>query len=152
MMIKISSQPNFTQCSKRRAWKMVSNTVFPLTERVAMPPLPIPPPQHHLRTLASKIISDDSSLIDGMISLVITAPFSITDYFKFLFQVLHDHGLPKKIPATIGYLKSPQITIETEEPLNVVIDGDESTHTPLHCETLPGAVRINVGEGLRGGN
>ncbi len=105
--------------------------------------------QRHKRTLASRLISHDSALTDGMISMVITAPTSIVDYFTFLYQTFLCRGQRKRIPSTIGYIKSPAITIETEEPFEVVIDGENITQTPLHCETLPRAVRINVGEGLR---
>ncbi len=105
--------------------------------------------QHHERTLASRLISHDSSLTDGLISLVITAPISITDYFSFLFQTLRCRGQRKRIPSTIGYIKSSQITIETEKPLDVSIDGEKATQPPLHCETIPQALHINVGEGLR---
>ena len=105
--------------------------------------------QHHERTLASKLISHDSCLTDGMISMVITAPISITDYFSFLSQTLRYRGKLTRIPSTIGYIKSSQITIETKFPLEVSIDGENITQTPLHCETIPRAVRINVGEGLR---
>ncbi len=105
--------------------------------------------QRHKRTLASRLISHDSALADGMISMVITAPTSIVDYFNFLYQTFLCRGQRKRIPSTIGYIKSPTITIETEEPFDVAIDGENLTQTPLHCETLPRAVRINVGEGLR---
>lgn len=105
--------------------------------------------QRHKRTLASRLISHDSALGDGMISMVITSPTSIVDYFSFLYQTFFYREGRKRIPSTVGYIKSPTITIETEEPFDVVIDGESLTRTPLHCETLPRAVRINVGEGLR---
>ena len=105
--------------------------------------------QHHKRTLASQLISHDSSLTDGMISMVITAPTSIIDYFSFLYQTFRCRGQRQRIPSTIGYIKSSTITIETEEVFEVAIDGEKITQTPLHCETIPCAVRINVGEGLR---
>ncbi len=105
--------------------------------------------QRHERTLASRLISHDSSLTDGMISMVITAPISITDYFTFLYQTFRCRGQRKRIPSSIGYIKSPTITIETNLPLEVAIDGEKTTQTPLHCETIPSAVRVNVGERLR---
>ncbi len=104
--------------------------------------------KHHERTLASKLISHDSSLTDGMISMLITAPISILDYFSFLYQALRCTGKRKRIPSTIGYIKSNTITIETKKPLAVAIDGENATQTPLHCKIIPRAVRINVGEGL----
>lgn len=105
--------------------------------------------QHHERTLASKLISHDSCLTDGMISMVVTAPLSILDYFQFIFQTIRLQGRRKKSPSTIGYIKSSQITITTKESFDVYIDGKKATRTPLHCETFPNAVHINVGAGLR---
>jgi len=81
-----------------------------------------------------------------MISLVIVAPFSVVDYVKFVFHTLTRSGKETTIPASTGYIKSPQITIETEEPQTVYIDGERETTTPLHCRVLPGAVRIYLGE------
>lgn len=105
--------------------------------------------QHHEGTLASRLISHDSSFTDGMISLVIAAPFSVIEYLKFLAQSFKRTVRRKPIPSTIGYIKSPQIDIESEKELDVFIDGEPATHTPLHCETVLKAVRINVGAGLR---
>lgn len=105
--------------------------------------------QRHKRTLASQLISHDSSLTDGMISMVITAPTSIVDYFSFLYQTFLCRGRRKRIPKTIGYIKSSTVVIETEEPFEVAVDGEKITQTPLYCETMPRAVRINVGKGLR---
>lgn len=38
--------------------------------------------QHHRQTLASRIISHDDSLTDGMISMVVTAPISVIGYCR----------------------------------------------------------------------
>lgn len=105
--------------------------------------------QHNKRSLASRLIDHDSSLTDGMISLIISAPFSITEYLKFLFQVVRKKENTRQLPHTIGYIKTPKIDIETEREFAVIIDEQEKTHTPLHCTTLPHAVRVNVGVALR---
>lgn len=102
--------------------------------------------QHHRRSLASRLIAHDSSGIDGMISLVVVAPFSVIDYVKFVFHALTLSKDDKTIPPSTGYIKSPEITIETEQPMQVEIDGEPVTKTPLHCKVLPAAVRINLGE------
>jgi len=104
--------------------------------------------QHHKRSLASRLIAHDSSNTDGMISLVIAAPFSVVDYIKFFFQVLTRSEDDKSLPTGAGYIKSPEITIETEKPMHVDIDGEPATTTPLHCRVMPGALRINLGEEL----
>ncbi len=105
--------------------------------------------QHHEGTLASRLISHDSSFTDGMISLLVSAPLSIIEYFKFLAQSVKRTVSRKKIPSTIGYIKSAQIDIESERELDVYIDGEHATQTPLHCETVQEAVRINIGTRLR---
>ncbi len=105
--------------------------------------------QHHQRSLASRLISSDSSLTDGMISTVVSAPISIVDYLKFLAQLFRTSGDRRRLPASIGYIKTPQIDIESEPGLDVFIDGECVTQTPLHCEALPQAVRINIGAELR---
>lgn len=105
--------------------------------------------QHHKHSLASRLIAHDSSLTDGMISLIVSAPFSIIEYVKFLFQARRTRDNKRRLPSTIGYIKTPQIDIETEQELAVTIDEQQVTSTPLHCTTLPQAVRLNIGEALR---
>ena len=105
--------------------------------------------QHHKHTLASRLIAHDSSLADGMISLIVSAPFSITGYVKFLFQAYRKREDTRQLPSTIGYIKAPLIDIETEQEQVVTIDEQQVVHTPLHCTVLPQAMRINVGEALR---
>ncbi|MGW8161765.1 MAG: TIGR00341 family protein, partial [Desulfobulbales bacterium] len=100
--------------------------------------------QHHKRSLASRLIAHDSSNVDGMISLVLVAPFSVIDYARFVFQTLTRSEDDKSIPNSTGYIKSPEIIIETEEPMQVDIDGEPATTTPLHCKVLPGAIRVNL--------
>jgi len=105
--------------------------------------------QHHKGSLASRLISPESSLTDGMISMVVSAPISIMQYLGFLVQLLRQFEGLKRLPGAIGYIKSPQIDIESGTELDVLIDGEDSTQTPLHCETIPQAVRVNIGEGVR---
>jgi len=105
--------------------------------------------QHHEGTIASRLISHDGSFMDGKISLLVSAPLSIIQYLKFLAQSLKSTVSRKTTPSTIGYIKSSQIDIESERELDVFIDGELAAKTPLHCETIPEAVRINIGTRLR---
>lgn len=105
--------------------------------------------QHHERSMASSLISHDSSFTDEMISLVISAPFSIIDYLKFIGQVIWRPSWQKRIPKTIGYIKSSRISISSDAERKVVIDNEQTTKTPLDCEVIPKAVRMNVGMSLR---
>ena len=104
--------------------------------------------QHFRGSFASRLISHDHSLTDGMASLVISAPISIIEYVKLLRQALRSSKRYKKLPSSIGYIKSPQIDIESEIRLDVFIDDQHATHTPLHCEAIAKAVHVNVGKNL----
>ena len=102
--------------------------------------------QHHSGSLASRLIANDGSSRDGMISLVIAAPLSVLDYFRFLYSMLKHDLSPGNMPSTIGYIKSPSLSIESEVLLGVDIDGETtSTRTPVECEVRPGALCINTG-------
>jgi len=105
--------------------------------------------QHSRGSFAARLISHDHSFTDGMVSLVISAPISIIEYLKLLRQALRSSKRFKKLPSSIGYIRSPQIDIEPETRLDVIIDDQHATHTPLHCETITKAVHINVGKNLR---
>lgn len=105
--------------------------------------------QHHKGSLASRLISNDSSNIDGMISLILVAPFSVVGYLRFIYQTLTRSEKDNTIPGSTGYVKCPEITIETDEPLSVEIDGEAVTTTPLHCKVLPGALRVSIGMDLQ---
>jgi uncharacterized hydrophobic protein (TIGR00271 family) len=100
-------------------------------------------------SFASRLIAHDHSFTDGMVSLVISAPISIIAYVKLLRQALRSSKRYKKLPSSIGYIKSPQIDIEPETRLDIIIDDQQITQTPLHCETITEAVRINVGKSLQ---
>ena len=105
--------------------------------------------QHSRRSFGSRVISHDHSFTDGMASLVISAPISMIEYAKLLGQALRSAKRFQKLPSSIGYIKSPQIDIEPNSQLEVVIDDEHTTHTPLHCETIAKAVSINVGKSLQ---
>jgi uncharacterized hydrophobic protein (TIGR00271 family) len=105
--------------------------------------------QHSRGSFASRLMSHDHSFSDGMISMVISAPISIIAYVTLLWQALRSSKAYNKLPSSIGYIKSPQIDIAAETPFDVLIDDEEITHTPLHCETIPKAVRVNIGKSLQ---
>jgi len=101
--------------------------------------------QHGSGSLASRMIRHRSSFSDGMVSLAVAAPLSIVAYLKFLAQALQRSFLRKRIASTIGYIQSPRILIESEQELDVFIDDERATHTPVQCEVVPKAVGLNIG-------
>lgn len=102
--------------------------------------------QQHGNNLASRRIVADSTASDGMVTLVISAPTSTTEYLRFLFQAITSFTGKKKLLSSIGIVKSKTIKVSSEETLDVTIDGESKTRTPLYCKTLPQAVKLNVGE------
>ncbi len=100
--------------------------------------------QHPKGSLASRMIRHRGSFSDGMISLAVAAPLSIIDYLKFIAQALQRSFLRKRVASTIGYIQSPDILIEAEQELDVEIDGESATHTPVRCEVIPQALRLNI--------
>ena len=108
--------------------------------------------QNYKETLVSRLISDENSATDGMVSLIIVSPFSIVEYINFLIQLSSPSFEAKRLPKVIGYIKSRQIDILPETRFNVLIDGESATQTPLHCEVVPKAIRINAGAGLKDEN
>lgn len=104
--------------------------------------------QRHSGDLVSELIENDSSIRDGATGLVLASPISIVEYIKFLFQLLLPPGRRKSLPSAIGYIKSSELRIEPDLPLDVFIDGERATTTPVTCTTLPAAVRVNVGPAL----
>lgn len=102
--------------------------------------------QQHGGNLASRRIVADSSANDEMVAMIISAPLSISAYFIFLLQVIFPNKYRKKLPDTIGLVKSKSISIDSDVSLEVTIDDDFKTHTPIFCETLPQAVTMNTGD------
>ncbi len=97
------------------------------------------------RSFASSLIAHDSSFSDGMVSMVLVAPISVIDYFRLMFRTLVQRK-SVTIPDSIGHIKSPHILFQSERELNVLIDGESTTKTPVECRVIPGAIKINHGK------
>ena len=104
--------------------------------------------QRHRGSFMSKLIENDSSIRDGSISMVVSSPTSVVVYFNIILRLLAGSKSRDRLPRGIGFISSSQIDIDTGSKLDVFIDDNSVTQTPLHCETLPQAVRVNVGEWL----
>ena len=105
--------------------------------------------QNHKGNQATRSFDKESSVSDGMVSMVVSSPSSIIGYISFLFQSLYQPRQQKRIPSTIGYIRCREIDIESEIELEVTIDNGATTVTPVHCKTLQEAVRVNIGDELR---
>ncbi|HID48036.1 MAG TPA: DUF389 domain-containing protein [Chromatiales bacterium] len=98
---------------------------------------------------ATRIVEPDSSIRDVAVNLLVTSPFSVMEYLKFLVQFLWPGAKGRRLPEGVGYLKSRRLVVEPDIEMDVFIDGERKTVTPVTCELIPEAVKLNVGESLR---
>ena len=99
--------------------------------------------EHSEKSFASAMIGHNTSRMDGLISTIIVAPISVVDYIKLIWARLLFTGESRRVPASIGFIKSPQLTIDSDGPLNFYIDGEDLTNLPVHIEVKPSALRLN---------
>ena len=94
---------------------------------------------------ASGMIANDCSNEDTMISTVVIAPISVVDYLKLLWLRIFYDPDSKRLPPSVGLVKSSEMIIEPTPQLDVKIDGDTATSTPAHLIVLSKAVKVNRG-------
>ena len=99
--------------------------------------------EHSEKSFASSMIGHNTSRMDGLISTVIVAPISVVDYLKLMWARILFSGESKRVPDSIGFIKSPQLTIDSDSPLNFNIDGEDLTTLPVHIEVKPAALKLN---------
>ncbi|WP_163339311.1 TIGR00341 family protein [Desulfopila sp. IMCC35008] len=97
------------------------------------------------KSFATKLVSDDLSLTDRTLSMLVVAPLSVVAYLQLMILRLFSGYGSGKIPDSIGYIKSPHLLIESNLELNVKLDGTVETSTPLECKVVSDAVRVNHG-------
>jgi uncharacterized hydrophobic protein (TIGR00271 family) len=91
----------------------------------------------------SRMIAHEHSIQDGMISAVAVAPRSILDYLKLMWVRVFTDPARKKIPDSVGYIRTTGMEIDTEAPMNVNIDGVDLTTTPARLHIEPRALLLN---------
>lgn len=100
------------------------------------------------KTFATKVVSHDFSFADELISMVIVAPVSIIAYLKLMFLRLFAQQETSRIPDSIGYIKSPHITVKSDQSLKVTLDGGDETTLPLECCVVTDAFCLNYGNDI----
>jgi uncharacterized hydrophobic protein (TIGR00271 family) len=108
--------------------------------------------QHHVGDVVSRLIRKESSLQDGTVELVLTSPYSIVEYLKFLLQIFLPGLHSGKLPNGTGLIKSQSLEITTDTEKPVLVDGHIKLTTPLDCSCTQQALRLNVGPRLLGGS
>jgi uncharacterized hydrophobic protein (TIGR00271 family) len=97
-------------------------------------------------TFASKLIASMLSAKDGKLVAVILSPSSILQYIGYLFKSIISHLTPKSLPSSVGYVRSSVATIETQEPLDLLVDSTPLGQTPVILEVKERSLELSVGE------
>jgi len=84
---------------------------------------------------------------DGKHILAVLAPTSLLQFYLFQPLVMLFGGKEKqKLPTSLGFIKSSEMEVVCEEPLEVLIDDSESLQTPVQLYTEESALSLRVGE------
>jgi diacylglycerol kinase (ATP) len=86
-------------------------------------------------------VAPDASADDGLFDVVLIGDVSKLDFmttFPKIYRGTHV-GHPK-----VDVLKARQVTVTPEEPLPVVLDGEQPGTTPVRFEVLPGALKLRA--------
>jgi len=99
-------------------------------------------------TFASKLIASQINAGDGKLSLLILSPTSILQYMGYLFKALVPRWTPKQLPRSLGYMRSSYLKVETQQPLEVLVDGIVRQETPVELRVEKEVLALSVGEGF----
>jgi len=92
----------------------------------------------------SSLTGNKSSLSDGMLTMIMVAPFSIVNYLRLILKILIR---PKSIsvPDSIGLIRTSQITVQSPRELTAHVDGESDVKIPVNFRIIPKALKINHG-------
>lgn len=88
-------------------------------------------------------LSDEAYLDDGLLEIWLFGGKGLSSISRHGFRALRGQHL--KEPDTI-LLRGRQVSIHTDPPMPVQMDGDPAAATPLECIVKPGALRLLVPE------
>ncbi len=92
----------------------------------------------------------DSSMRSDQISLTIISPYSVIEYFKFLFSLLLNTPKIKSLPHAVSNIRSNQIMVNMQSVFadapKVLLDEINTVEFPLHFRLIKNALSINATE------
>ncbi len=97
-------------------------------------------------TFAAKLIAKEINAADGKLSLIILSPISIVQYIGYLSHAYLSFWRPDKLPASTGYMSSKVFKVESNRPLEVLIDTEIRHETPVVLKTEERVLALSVGE------
>jgi uncharacterized hydrophobic protein (TIGR00271 family) len=84
---------------------------------------------------------------DGQHILAVLAPTSLFQFFiSQPLSMLMSSKESRKLPRSLGFIKSDRIAIDCKEPLEVLIDDNTSMQTPVELRSEEGVLALSVGE------
>lgn len=102
--------------------------------------------EHNSKQGNYNIFNEDLSLHDGLLNAFILAPKSILSYIYYLFIVFFYHRFSfKRLPRSIGVIKSSKIIIQSSKEIDFTIDGALLCSKKLELEIVRDALNIFIG-------
>ncbi len=102
--------------------------------------------EHDNHTGASSLVRNYLSVNDGKLSALLLSPTSIVDYLHYLYVSIFKKSKNTTLPDSVGFVKSESLSIESDPPLDVMIDGEKISRTPVDFEVKKQAVRLIASE------
>ncbi len=102
--------------------------------------------EHDNHTGASSLVQDFLSVNDGKLSALLLSPASISDYLYYLYVSIFKKTKNSNLPDSVGFIKSESLTIESVQPLDVVIDGEKVAQTPVEFGVKKQAIQFIASE------
>lgn len=91
-------------------------------------------------------VSSDTSAHDGKFDLTIISSRTVFEFIGALLRLLI---LKRRTSTQIRHFQAKKVTIATDPPVAVQIDGEDGGYTPLEAEIIPSGVKIIVGARYR---
>jgi len=102
--------------------------------------------EYHNDTFAAKLIASQINATDGKLSLLILAPVSMLQYIGYLFRSLLSHWKSEQLPRSLGFVRGDYLKVETERPLEVLVDSAMRFETPVVLRSTKEDLLLSVGE------
>lgn len=105
--------------------------------------------EHNSKQGHYNIINEDLSIHDGQLNALILAPTSILSYIYYLFIVfIYNHFSMKKLPKSIGIIRTSKLTVESKEPIEYKVDGLLLSTKVLEMEVIQDKLNISMGRNI----
>ncbi len=79
---------------------------------------------------------------DGLLDVVVMRADSVGQSVRAVWELLRAGPVPPGPGGLVGYARGREITVRTEAPEPVQLDGEPDGHTPFTATVVPGAIRV----------